>query len=156
MYKLHVIVLIAGFEKNKITAATQFTSELWIAFSNSKTWIRLSSMMVAWRMISEAWFSQYGWFYCEHSQYKQNTWTEFRRRLNLTCFNTSVMMTWAPHSVIHHPINSMSVLMLWSKGDIRWPSDHAGMAELVDALDLKSRDHNDRGGSSPPLRTTYQ
>ena len=32
--------------------------------------------------------------------------------------------------------------------------DHAGMAELVDALDLKSRDHNDRGGSSPPLRTT--
>ena len=37
-----------------------------------------------------------------------------------------------------------------------WPSDHAGMAELVDALDLKSRDHNDRGGSSPPLRTTNQ
>ena len=34
--------------------------------------------------------------------------------------------------------------------------DHAGMAELVDALDLKSRDHNDRGGSSPPLRTTSQ
>ena len=32
--------------------------------------------------------------------------------------------------------------------------DQAGMAELVDALDLKSRDHNDRGGSSPPLRTT--
>ena len=38
----------------------------------------------------------------------------------------------------------------------RQQTDHAGMAELVDALDLKSRDHNDRGGSSPPLRTTNQ
>ena len=39
-------------------------------------------------------------------------------------------------------------------GNRKGTGDHAGMAELVDALDLKSRDHNDRGGSSPPLRTT--